>query len=290
MHFSNLVEIPRQELHNVFLKIYRDYRTNLKITYEQFIAFLDRALFTPELSIGAFIESRLVGFQLIGAKQTPNGLACYNASAGIIPEYRTTFKLAYSGLDNLFEWLKAYQVRHYSCEILEDNRPAIKLMLKYGASVNRKIITYRTTKMNVARNVGENKRFSFIARPDLSFLSGLRYSDDASSWQNSLYVIERLVNHFFIVSINKDRTIAGFGIIHKTGGDVPKFFIHEEYRRQGLGSLLLSELARQTSSEYISFLNVDRDNLALNEFLKKMTFTEYTTSLELIREWSYEKM
>jgi GNAT superfamily N-acetyltransferase len=111
-----------------------------------------------------------------------------------------------------------------------------------------------------------------------------------SSWQNALYVIERLLNHFFIVSINKDRTIVGFGIIHKTGGDVPKFFIREEYRRKGLGSLLLSELARQTSSEYISFLNVDQDDLALNEFLKKMTFIEYTTSLELIKEWSYEKM
>lgn len=282
MHFVDLTKTSIDELHSAFLDVYGDYNIKLQVSRDQFVSFLNRSCYSPEISLGAFEGERLVGFQLIGEKRKNGRLICYNAAAGIVPEHRARSRLAYNHTKCLFSMMKKRQVKLFIYEILVDNKSALRIMHKFGAKIHRKIYNCRKEAETIISKSNHQKGYLFKKEDDLSFLSNFEYSDDMSSWQNSIYAIKRIFKEFSVITIRKGNTISGFGIIHKFGGDIPQFYIVEEHRGKGIASVLLSTLANNTLSKYVSFLNVDENNILLNDFLNKFQFQTLTRSYEMV--------
>lgn len=282
MHFSDLTESSIDVLHSAFLDVYGDYKIKLNVSRDQFVSFLDRSCYSPEISLGAFEGNHLVGFQLIGEKIKNGQMNCYNAAAGIIPEYRARSRLAYNHTKCLLSKLRKRRVNIYVYEILVDNKNAIKIMHKFGAKIRRQIFNCRKDVKTIINNSISHKGYFLKKEDNLSFLSNFEYSDEMSSWQNSIYAIKRIFQEFSVITIRKDNKKCGFGIIHKLGGDIPQFYIDEEHRGKGIGSVLLSTLANSTLSKYVYFQNVDEKNKLLCRFLNKLQFQTLTRSYEMV--------
>jgi GNAT superfamily N-acetyltransferase len=282
MYYADLTETSIDELHGTFLDIYGDYKIKLNVTRDQFKSFLIRCCYSPEMSLGGFEGNRLIGFQIVGEKRTEGRLLCYNAAAGIVPEHRSRFKLAYNHTKCLLSKMNKRQVHLFVYEILVENKSALKIMLKFGANIRRQLITRRKETRTITGNYHHQNGYQFHEEDDLSFLSNFEYNDDMSSWQNSIYAINRMLEDFSVITIRKDKRIVGFGTIHKMGGDIPQFYVEEKHRRKGIGSMLLSTLAGNTRSKYVSFLNADVNNSLLSNFLKHFQFQTSARSYEMV--------
>lgn len=284
MQFLSLGNTKEIQVYETFLDIFSDYKQNLQISYEQFLKFLKRSLYSPELSMGVFHHDRLVGYTLIGIKRMDRRLTSYNAASGLVPDYRKKRKrLILDFMAHLFNDLKLKGVGDNIAEIMQENEPVLKIMKRFGAMVNKKIKCYRKKVSDLVLRERPLSQYTFRDEKDFAFLSGYSYEDTRATWQNSFCSLNTIIHDFSIISVKKNGFIVGFGMINKPGGDIPQFYIHETHRERGVGDSLLARLKRKTSSEFISFINVDENIKSLNCYLEKKKFEVYLRGYEMIK-------
>ncbi|WP_313182897.1 hypothetical protein [Lacrimispora sp.] len=66
LDYRTLNNASIETLHEAFLNAFSDYQVEMKLSIETFKQMLQRRGYVPEISIGAFINDRLVGFVLNG--------------------------------------------------------------------------------------------------------------------------------------------------------------------------------------------------------------------------------
>ena len=116
-----------------------------------------------ELSKGAYIGERLVGFIMIALADWEGKTSHYNAGTGVIPDFRGQ-GLVGQMYTPLFAELKDRNVRQGLLEVIVQNERAVKAYQKVGYQIERRLCCFKSSFPVIT--AAQNAAIKRSARPD----------------------------------------------------------------------------------------------------------------------------
>lgn len=185
---KTLESTSNEELCQAWQEAFADYAVSATAT--QLLAMFSRRGYMPEVSMGAFVDNRMVSMTL-------NGIGCYNGmctaydtSTGTVMAYRRK-GIAKRLFQDILPKLKERNVQQYILEVLTSNVNAKALYLSIGFSVIREFCFFRQPVRDVLEKLDTNavdtplsiQCIEMSVFPDDSCASAMW--DFHPSWQNS---------------------------------------------------------------------------------------------------------
>ena len=257
-----LQHLSPQELYEAFNLAFFDYKRSW--TRNEFENMLQRRGYSAAHSFGAFEGKQLVSFILNGCGRLNNRKAAYDTGTGTIAEYRgkgltrEIFKMCESKL-------KAEGFEIYVLEVLQDNAKAISIYKNTGFEISREFNYYvhAAPAITIVKNPDAKCRTLQLAE----IAEWQPILDSAPSWQNNYESLDRARAKLKITGAYNGAELAGYGIIEPSSGDIPQVYVRKEFRRRGIGSVILHELTQRNNSALIRILNTVADCESVNAFL-----------------------
>ena len=273
--FQSLEGIALETVYPVFLEAFSDYALPVQLSYEAFQSGLRRKGFQASVSAGAFQDGALVGFLLGGLRMWDQKLTVYDMGTGVIPRARRM------GMgDRLFDTVQVQMKDRGACqyllEVLQDNEGAYRLYEKKGFRVRRELACYRLERE--ACQPMRTRPVRHVERLNLEALQA--FWNCQPSWQNSPETIGADWDRYWCAVAQEGDRIVGYGLIDRTGGDIPQLAVALSHRGQGAGESILAELAAHTSAAVLRVLNVE--DLETRRFLTRRGFQNFANQYEMI--------
>ncbi|MEW6733522.1 MAG: GNAT family N-acetyltransferase [Acidobacteriota bacterium] len=271
-------------LHKTYLKAFSDYIVKMQPTQEQLLEMMTRRGIDYDLSVGAFDNGELVGFNLNGIDEWNRSLTIYDISTGIIPEYRgrgITYQLFNFSLGRL----KSSNAKQYILEVIETNEKAIRVYSKVGFKEVRKLACFilKLDRINRDKVAQIKLNYKIESQPDWELYKS--FWDWQPSWQNSINSIKRSNENKVIISAWQNDNRIGYGVIYPATGDIPQFAIDKRYRRKGVGSNLMVELLKYLPSDKPArIINVDKLAQQTIDFYTSIGFENFINTKEMCLE------
>ena len=278
--YKSLESTSIEMLHETFINAFSDYKVKFDLPLYKFQQMLQRRGYVPGISLGAFIDKRLIGFVLNGFRSWDEKPTVYDTGTGVIKEYRKQ-GITSSMLNNLRELLKENKIEQYLLEVIQTNTSAFNLYKKQGFEIKRalKCFVLDKNKYIPAANF-KTERIETVS--SINWEEIIKFWDYVPSWQNSIDSIKAVPDTFIYSVVRNNSEIIGYGIIDKKTGDIPQIAIDKNYRNEGIAKSILTDLIGSTESEKISVLNVDDKSQAMINFLLKSDFENYINQYEMI--------
>ncbi|NTW24130.1 MAG: GNAT family N-acetyltransferase [Lentimicrobium sp.] len=260
----NLAGLSADELFIAFSEAFAGYEITLDQQEHQ--KMLNRRGFDAALSFGAFDNGRLVSFTCNGIGKF-NGLAtAYDTGTGTLKEYRGQ-GLASRVFEASIPFLVEAGIGQYLLEVLQHNEPAVSVYRKMGFEVSREFNYFVAA--NDALHLKEkllpgNYLLKSITLDELGDVSWMW--DFSPSWQNSFEAISRKPEDFRLTGVYCNNELAGYGIIEPASGDITQLAVSRKYRRKGLGTAILHELAKMNQHSGLKAINSDIACKAIEAF------------------------
>ncbi len=281
MEIKSLEGIKFNTIYSSFENAFADY--DVQINKEELSCMLKRRGFSNEASFAAFDSNKIVAFTLNGVGLHNNLLTAYDSGTGTTKEYRG------QGLaSKIFEYslpvLKEMGIKQYLLEVLQHNKSAIKIYKNMGFHITREFyyFIHENNKLKI-----RDKAISDIKLYNISLTlvkQHKHFFDFVPSWQNSFNSIERDIDKFILTGAFKDETLVGFSVFEPLSGDVTQLAVAQEYRRQGVGSLLLQKMQRENKHNNIKVVNTEIDCSSISAFLKYHNIEPSGKQFEMMRE------
>jgi ribosomal protein S18 acetylase RimI-like enzyme len=278
MEFKTLKNVPVEDIQRAFTDAFSNYAVKQELNLQQFTEMVDSRNFDPENSMGCFINDQLVGFILCGIRYYGHEKLGYDIATGVLDQYQNK-GIGKEMLCNLVDLLKANSVRYFTLEVLEGNTAAINLYKNQGFEVIRKLECYEAEKDSLVFSSREKYRFDSNLSKFMKQNTN-EYQLYKPTWQNDLVSVGNNIDGHRFLSIEKNDRIICFGFIHHESGRIPQIGVLPAWRNQGLEAILISKLAMETTSEKISFINVE-ENSYLSETLDNIGITPYIKQFEM---------
>lgn len=272
--------VPFSQLHQSFLKAFSDYRFPVNLTPDGFRCFLERRRFDPGLSLGLWNSRQLAGFILNGSGKYGGRPTAYDCGTGILPEFRGSGagkKLVRASL----KLLRSNEIKQWLLEVLCDNEPAYKLYQSFGFSKTRTLLCYRLPDFYLSARQYHAEVKSISMESAFEVMNQIRLDYDPS-WQNSQDALLQVPGCFRAAGCFMDETAAGVGIIEKATGDLALLYVRPEFRRRGIASQIVMELADLASSTPLLIKNVDASNNTAHHFLEQSGGRLFARQYEMI--------
>jgi len=265
--------------HSTFLEAFSDYFVPAKITEEQFNHHI--ALNSVELnrSVGAFNETKMVGFTLNGFGKWNGRPTIYDAGTGVIPDFRKR------GIGKMiFEFMMPHfrdeGFEQILLEVITENKPAIGLYEKLGFQKTRRLLIVERQADSRAEN-----RTPFeireITEPDWHLFE--TFADGQTSWQNSMTAMKKTPRKTVFGAFFKDECI-GYGIFFPKTGMITQIAVAPSHRGCGAASAILSEMQKRIGKEKnLRAGNIDENITSAVVFFEKLGFIETLSQLEMIK-------
>jgi len=268
MEIKPLSGIDPEIIWNGFSKAFADYEVQINRT--QFMALIKRRGFDPDVSFAAFEgKDNIIAFTLNGTG-TFNGIpTAYDTGTGTVKEHRGK-GLATRIFEYSIPFLKERKLQQYLLEVLQHNTGAVSVYRKLGFEVTREFNYFVQKSTGVIPGPYiDGTPFSVRQTDPVAAAATEEFADFAPSWQNS-YAYE------------EDKML-GYIIIEPASGDIPQFAVAREWRRNGIGSLLLREALRLNQSEIVKIVNADIQCESITGFLKSKNIQVTGKQYEMIR-------
>lgn len=275
--YKILNETSIEMLHEAFVDAFSDYQVKVDLPISKFQEMLQRRGYVAEISMGAFVNEKLVGFVLNGLRMWNGKLTVYDAGTGVIGEYRRQ-GVTSNILSNIKSVIKEKGVEQYLLEVLKPNESAVKLYKNQGFEIERELECFQLDKTQYSPIINHN--VDHVNDLDLNNLK--HFWDFSPSWQNSIDSINAASEKFIYSVVRVDNTIVGYGIIDKKSGDIPQIAVDKNFRGKGIGRSIITDLIKNTENSKISVLNVDGQDQALQNFLLKLGFKNIVTQYEMV--------
>jgi ribosomal protein S18 acetylase RimI-like enzyme len=278
---KSLDTISFESLFCSFNKAFGDYE--IQINREELRVMLSRRGFNPSLSFGFFENNELIAFTLNGIGDFDGKKTAYDTGTGTLKEYRGK-GLASKVFTASIPFLREAGVSQYLLEVLQNNITAISVYKKLGFEVSREF-NYFTQPVSLV-NVPLKKLPStyHIDKPSLDkrneFLS---FCDFTPSWQNSFDSILRRADDFIILGAYDGLKLVGFCVFEPISGDITQIAVDEEHRRQGIASVLLSEVIKYCKHSQVKALNTETTCENLTAFLNSFNIIIKGKQFEMIK-------
>lgn len=232
--------------------------------------------------MGLWNHGQLAGFLLNGLGIFQGKPTAYDCGTGIRPEFRGAGagrQLVQAALKRL----RSDTIDQWLLEVLCDNEPAFKLYQSFGFRKTRTLLCYRLPEFYLSARQYHAEVRTISMESAFEVVGEIQF-DYYPSWQNSTDALRQVPGCFRAVGCFVDKATAGIGIIEKTTGDLALLYVKPEFRRRGIASQILMELADLTSSTPLVIKNVDASNSTANSFLKQTGGRLYARQYEMILE------
>ena len=273
-----------------FERAFADYE--ISFNKDEVRAMLKRRGFDDHLSFAAFVDNEIVSFTFNGIGQF-NGLkTAYDTGTGTAQDYRGRH-LAGQIFSTALPFLKEDGVEQYLLEVLQNNLSAIKVYRDMGFEVTRELNCYRR-KISQITNLTRRETTSTDLKTKNSLPIEIKpitvesvrelchFNDFQPSWQNSIESIERGREGLHCLGAFINREPSGYCVYDPMTGDIAQLAVKPEYRRQGVGTALLSCAIEGLETDAVKILNVDAADVTLPAFLQSKNIPLSTKQFEMI--------
>lgn len=277
-----LADTPFAQIHEAFLRAFADYAVPMRLSVRELEYMLERRGCDLSLSVGAFVDDRLVGFILNGIGPWVGELTAYDTGTGVERDYRG-LGIASRLISELVPILREHDVAQYLLEVIQENTAAVRLYRKQGFEVCRRFSCYQSavSDLRIAQDGGDS-RLPILPVDAPNWDRFRSFWDFAPSWQNSVDSVLRKREHFTILgAFDGDRAV-GYGIIEKHTGDIPQIGVERAYRRRGLGTGLVAGLLRSSGSDRVRMINAETEDECFGEFARSVRLTSDVGQFEMI--------
>jgi ribosomal protein S18 acetylase RimI-like enzyme len=274
-----------QAMYDTFMEAFSDYQVKIQMTKEHFNAINIRRGLNYELSVGAFdSKNRMGGLLLNGIDVREDELTAYDMGTGVVPKYRGK-GIAGSMVDFVLPKLHEYGVRQYLLEVIRSNEKAYKLYTKRGFKETRKFecLSVSLNKLRMNDVIERDVTVKQIEKPDWNLFE--TFWDWKPSWQNSTNSMKRCPENKIILGAFHEKELRAYGILYPESGDISQIAVNKDFRRKGIGGLLLREFARRAETAgKLSVLNIDKSSRGTLLFFESAGFENFVGQYEMILE------
>lgn len=282
IHIKSLPHLHSDSLYSAFSQAFADYERSW--TQAEFEKMLHRRGFDPSLSFGAFDGDSLVAFTFNGIGVFNGIHTAYDTGTGTVKEYRGR-GLAGKIFQESLPHLKAAGIRQYLLEVLQHNSTAVKIYLDNGFRIVRELNYFiqplDKIKLHAARmpeGIELKELHNLIPETMHSMW------DFDPSWQNTFEAVSQQLHDFKIAGAFAEGELIGYGIIETASGDIPQLAVHKQFRRNGIGTAILSYLLSHNRSKVIKVINTEAANEGFTRFLEASNIGVTGKQFEMVRE------
>jgi len=281
MEIKTLKGVAFTEIHRAFTKAFIDYEIP-PMSIDQLEQMLSRRAFVLDLSLGAFENDEIVSFTFNGIGNWNGVLTAYDTGTATVKEFRGQ-GLARKIFNETVSVLKNEGITHYLLEVLQHNDKAVNLYKSMGFEVTREFDYFvadidKLTLFKKASKKLEVKEMNLPSHIDQS-----NFWDFDPSWQNSFDSIHRTPHKFAAYGAFMNDLIVGYAITEFDSGDITQLAVHKKYRRQGVGTELLTKLIKSYRVDSIKAINTDSLNLGIKSFFKSVGIDLSGKQFEMIK-------
>lgn len=282
IEIRSLGNVPFEDIFMTFSSAFEDYEVQLNA--EQLRVMLHRRGFDKDLSFGAFHHNRLVSFTLNGIGDFYGTRTAYDTGSGTLKEFRRQ-GLATAIFKHCQPVLKASGISQYLLEVLQHNSQAVSVYRKQGFEVSREF-NYFICEMEKVMAGTANLPGNVVPGPaDLSMRSAMQACWDYSpSWQNSFEAIERKPEDFIFQGVFCDNRLVAYSIFEPVSGDITQLAVRNDFRRKGIGSLLLQEMLKRNKNQVVKLVNAETNCQSLVTFLQAHKVSLSGKQFEMIKQ------
>ncbi|MFK7798562.1 MAG: GNAT family N-acetyltransferase [Aureispira sp.] len=260
---QTLAELSLEELLAAFNEAFAEYFVPVQLSKKQ-LAFKIRVdQVNLAYSVGAFENGQLVGFILHGIAMHQGQYTAYNAGTGVVPAFRG------QGITKqLYQYalplLRKARIRYSVLEVIKENRIAQNIYQNIGFQTLRLVNCYQQRKPlldNAPNRVhqGQGKLVALVP-----------HKDPPPTWQNSPPAIAQYQADAIQFLVQEQGQWIASLIIYKQTGRILQLYVQSEYRRKGIGRLLLGRAAQFFPD--LSIINVDASRKDLTGFFEHLGF------------------
>lgn len=269
------------KLFTAFNEAFRDYE--MQVNKHELSVMLQRRGFNADLSFGAFEDEKLVSFTFNGTGFFNGIKTAYDTGTGTLEEYRGR-GLATQIFEYSLQFLKQNGIRQYLLEVLQHNTKAINVYKKLGFKVSREFSYFVQDAEKVLVNAYILPSKYSIQEIDLSRKDEMVLCQDFfPSWQNSFEAILRRPDDFVMRGVFDDTRLVGYGILDPNSGDITQIAVSNDYRRQDIGSVILSELLKVNKFRTVKAVNAEISCTSVKLFFESKNLPEKGKQFEMIR-------
>lgn len=106
------------------------------------------------------------------------------------------------------------------------------------------------------------------------------FGDIHTTWQNSKNVLDDLKKDNDARAAYMNGQLIGYVIYNPKSKQIQQIAIHKSYRRKGIATKLIADLAGQYGSSF-SVINVDKKAKSLSDFFESLGFECFIEQLEM---------
>ena len=281
IEIRSLGNVPFEDIFEAFSTAFEDYEVQLNA--EQLSVMLHRRGFNKDLSFGAFHHNRLVSFTLNGIGEFNGIRTAYDTGSGTLKEFRGQ-GLATAIFKHCQPVLKASGISQYLLEVLQHNSQAASVYRKQGFEVSREF-NYFICEMEKVMTGNASLPGNLILGPaDLSMRSGMQACWDYSpSWQNSFEAVERKPEDFIFQGVFCDDRLVAYSIFEPVSGDITQLAVRHDFRRMGIGSVLLRKMLKLNKNRIMKLVNAEINCNSLTSFLQSHGINLSGKQFEMIK-------
>lgn len=277
---KSLLEISFDELFETHLRAFKDYP--FQWTKEALWKTIHRRGYHASFSYGAFYKNELISFTLNGIGTFHGKLTAYDTGTGTVEEHRGK-GIASTIFAHSIPFLKAEGVEQYVLEVLEDNKNAFSVYSKQGFQVSRKFDCFRVNVADWNVKTNENQDI-YLKEIDFTYQSHMHAMIDFElSWQNNFQALSKKPSDFKIMGAFHQHDLVGYGIIEPETGDIPQLAVHRDYRRNGIGTILLNKLIQLNKAPISKVINIESNQHEIISFLSKNNMPKIISQFEMIK-------
>lgn len=281
MEIKSLKNTNFDTIFTAFSKAFADYELQLNKTQLQ--AMFKRRGFNPNLSFAAFEAGEIVAFTCNGIGNFKNISTAYDTGTGTLKDYRGQ-GLATQIFEHSLPYLKKQGIKQYLLEALQHNTKAISVYHNIDFKVSREFYYFIQDNQEI-RNELKTPVLSYDIKPiNLEQHNQIStFWDFCPSWQNSLDSIRRASKDFISFGIFTANKLIGYCAFEPISGDITQIAIDKNYRRKGLGSLLLQKMLELNKNDSIKAINADITCDSFKNFMEAKNIVIRGKQFEMIK-------
>lgn len=263
---KSLKNISFASLFDSFKDAFADYEIQLE--KEELERMLTRRGFVPGLSFGAFDGDKLVAFTFNGIGNFNGVKTAYDTGTGTMKDYRGK-GLATKIFEYSIPFLKEAGVKQYLLEVLQHNTKAVSLYKKLGFEITREFNYFSQDNKAIQLSL-KNIESEYKIKPiDFESIESLTdFFDFNPSWQNSIESIFRNKKDFKAIGAFYKNKPVGFCVTETNSGDISLIAVNHNFRRKGIGTLLLKESIHLIQHDSVKCINTNITCESISKFLE----------------------
>lgn len=278
--YQTLENTSIEALHEAFVMAFSDYQVKIDLPLWKFQNMLKRRGFVSSISMGAFIDNKLVGFILNGLRRWNGQLTVYDVGTGVIGEYRKQ-GITSSLFKQIQELLMKQGVEQYLLEVIQANTSALELYKKQNFKIVRSFSCFSLSKENYKKQKNHIVEHINKFHPE-DWNKFMGFWDYSPSWQNSIDSVNSLPDEMVYSFVRLDDAIVGYGIAERKTGDIVQLAVNKNYRHKGIAKSIIADLIESTELQKVGVLNVDDEASSMKDFLQSLGFNNTVEQYEML--------